>query len=43
LLVYLSVLLFLNSYIILFQEFHFLPFSVHAPANITDINFLSLI
>ena len=29
-LVYLSILLFPNSYIILFCEFYFLPFSVHA-------------
>ena len=34
LLVYLSILLFPNSYIILFWEFYFLPFSVHAKTNV---------
>ena len=33
-LVYLSILLFPNSYIILFWEFHFLPFSVHVQTNV---------
>jgi hypothetical protein len=33
-LVYLSILLFPNSYKILFWEFYFLPFSVHVQTNI---------
>ena len=33
-LVYLSALLLSNSYIILFWEFYFLPFSVHAQINV---------
>jgi hypothetical protein len=33
-LVYLSIFLFPNSYIILFSEFYFLPFSVHAQTNV---------
>ena len=33
-LVHLSVLLFPNSYTILFWEFYFLPFSVHAQTNV---------
>ena len=33
-LVYLSILLFQNSYIIPFWEFYFLPFSVHAQTNV---------
>ena len=33
-LVYLSILLFPNSYIILFWEFYFLPFSVHAQTTV---------
>jgi hypothetical protein len=33
-LVYLSILLFPNSYIILFWEFYFLPFSVHVQATV---------
>ena len=33
-LVYLSILLFPNSYIILFWEFYLLPFSVHAQTNV---------
>ena len=33
-LVYLSILLFPNSYIILFCEFYFLPFSVHVQTNV---------
>ena len=38
-LVYLSILLFPNSYIILFSEFYFLSFSVHAQ---TDVIYLTL-
>jgi hypothetical protein len=34
-LVYLLALLFPDSYTILFREIYFLPFSVHAQANIT--------
>jgi len=41
-LVYLSVLLFPNSYIILYWEFYFLPFSVHAQTNVTCLTLLSL-
>jgi len=41
-LVYLSILLFPNSYIILFYEFYFLPFSVHAQTNIIYLTLLSL-
>jgi hypothetical protein len=33
-LAYLSILLFPNSYIILFWEFYFLPFSVHVQTNV---------
>jgi hypothetical protein len=33
-LVYLSILLFQNSYIILFWEFYFLPFSVNAQTTV---------
>jgi hypothetical protein len=33
-LVYLSIFLFPNSYVILFWEFCFLPFSEHAQTNI---------
>ena len=33
-LVYLSILLFPNSYVILFWEFYFLSFSVHAQTNV---------
>jgi hypothetical protein len=32
--VYLSILMFPNSYIILFWEFYFLPFSVHVQTNV---------
>ena len=42
-LVYLSVLLFPNSYIIPFWEFCFLPFSVHAQTNIIYLTLLSLL
>jgi hypothetical protein len=42
-LVYLSVLLFPNSYIILFWEFYFLPFSVHAQTNVIYLTLLSLL
>jgi len=38
-LVYLSVLLFSNSYTIPFWEFYFLPFSVHAQTNVIYLNF----
>jgi hypothetical protein len=42
-LVYRSVLLFHNSYIIPFWEFHFLPLSVHAQTNIIYLTLLSLL
>ena len=42
-LVYLSILLFQNSYIILFWEFYFLPFSVHAQTNVIYFTLLSLL
>ena len=42
-LVHLSVLLFPNSYTILFWEFYFLPFSVHAQTNIIYLTLLSAI
>jgi len=42
-LVYLSALLFPNSYIILFWEFCFLLFSVHAQTNIIYLTLLSLL
>ena len=42
-LVYLSASLFPNSYIILFREFHFLPFSVHAQTNTIYLTLLSLL
>ena len=38
-LVYLPILLFPNSYIILFWEFYFLPFSVHTQTNIIYLNY----
>ena len=41
-LVYLSILLFPNLYIIPFWEFYFLPFSVHARTNIVYLTLLSL-
>src|SRR5215469_13229520 len=41
-LVYLSIL-FPNSYIILFLEFYFLPFSVHAQTNTIYLTVLSLL
>jgi hypothetical protein len=40
-LVYLLVLLFPNSYIILFGEFYFLPFSVHDQTNVIYVDLLS--
>jgi hypothetical protein len=43
-LVYHSTLLFRNSYVILFWEFYFLPFSVHAQTNIiyvTQMRFIN--
>ena len=40
-LVYLSILLFPNSYIVLFWEFYFLPFSVHAQTNVIYLTLLS--
>ena len=43
LLVCLSILLFPNSYIILFLEFYFLPFSVHVQTNIIYLTLLSLL
>ena len=42
-LVYLSILLFPNSYIIPFWEFYFLPFSVHAQTNVIHLTLLSLL
>jgi hypothetical protein len=42
-LVYLSALLFPNSYIILFGGFCFLPFCVHAQTNIIYLILLSLL
>ena len=42
-LVYLSILLFPNSYIIPFWEFYFLPFSVHAQTNVIYLSLLSLV
>jgi hypothetical protein len=36
-------LLFPNSYIILFWEFYFLPFSVHTQTNVICLNLLSLL
>jgi hypothetical protein len=42
-LVYLSILLFPNSYIILFWEFYFLPFCEHAETNVIYLNLLSLL
>ena len=42
-LVFLSVLLFPNSYIILFWKFYFLPFSVHAQTNVIYLTLLSLL
>jgi hypothetical protein len=40
-LVYLSILLFPNSYILLFWELYFLPFSVHAQSSIIYLTLLS--
>ena len=42
-LVYLLILLFPDSYIILFWEFYFLPFSVHAQTNVIYLNLLPLL
>ena len=42
-LVYLSILLFSNSYIILYWGFYFLPFSVHAQTNVIYLTLLSLL
>ena len=42
-LVYHSILLFPNSYIIPFWEFYFLPFSVHAQTNAIYLSLLSLL
>jgi len=42
-LVYLSNLLFPDSYIMLFREFYFLPFSVHAQTNVIYLTLLSLL
>jgi hypothetical protein len=42
-LIYLSALLFPNSYILLFWEFYFLPFLVHAQTNIIYLTSLSLL
>ena len=41
-LVYLSILLFPNSYIILFWEFYFLLFSVHVQTNVIYLTLLSI-
>jgi hypothetical protein len=41
-LVYLSIL-FQNSYIRLFWEFYFLPFSVHVRTNVIYLTVLSLL
>ena len=41
--IYLSVLLFPNSYIIPFWEFYFLPFSVHTQTNVSYLTLLSLL
>ena len=42
-LVYLLVLLFPNSYTILFWEFYFLPFSVRVQTNVIYVTLLSLL
>jgi hypothetical protein len=42
-LVYLSGLLFPNSYIVLFWEFYFLPFSVHSETTVIYLTLLSLL
>ena len=41
--VYLSILLFPSSYIILFWELYFLPFSVRVQTNVIYLNLLSLL
>jgi len=43
LVIYYLALLFPNSYIILFGEFYFLPFSVHAQTNVIYLTLLSLL
>jgi hypothetical protein len=40
-LVYLSIVLFPNSYITLFWEFYYLPFSVHAQTNVIYLTLMS--
>ena len=42
-LVYLSILLIQDSYIIIFWEFYFLPFSIYAQTNAIYLNLLSLL
>jgi hypothetical protein len=42
-LVYLSILFFPNSYIILFRGFYFLPFSVQPQTNVIYLTLLSLL
>ena len=42
-LVYLSILSFPNSYIILFGEFYFLPFSVRVQTNVLHLTSVSLL
>jgi hypothetical protein len=42
-LVYLSILLIPNSYIVLFWKFYFLPFSVHAQTTVIYLTLLSLL
>jgi hypothetical protein len=41
--VYLLVLLFPNSYTILFWKFYYLPFSVHVQTNVIYVVLLSLL
>jgi hypothetical protein len=41
-LVYLSILLFPNSYIMLFGEFYFLPFSVHVQTSVIHVTFMQM-
>jgi hypothetical protein len=42
-LVYLSILLFPNSYVMFFRVCYFLPFSVHAQTIVIYLNLLSLL
>jgi hypothetical protein len=42
-LVYLLVLFISNSYIILFWEFYFLPFSIHVQTNVICVPLLPLL